>query len=224
MKRIFVVEDDPGIAFGLKLDFEAEGYEVATESDGQSALERACGEKFDLILLDVMLPRKDGFEICRQLRRAGSNTPIILLTAKAQEAEKVMGLELGADDYITKPFSPRELRARVKAALRRTRNSEERVFRFGDAEMDLDRCELRRGGVRVELTALEFKLLATFAANSGKTLSRDRLLDLVWGRTAAVTLRVVDNHIGELRKKVEPEPSNPRYLRSIRGLGYRFDA
>ncbi|MGA3098968.1 MAG: response regulator transcription factor [Bryobacteraceae bacterium] len=224
MKRIFVVEDEPGIAFGLKVDFEAEGYEVETEADGQAALERARREIFDLILLDVMLPRKDGFEICRELRRDGLKMPIVLLTARAQEAEKVMGLESGADDYITKPFSPRELRARVKAALRRTQDSGAPLFRFGDAEVDLDRCELRRDGVPVELTALEFKLLAVFAANRGKTLSRDRLLDLVWGRCAAVTLRVVDNHIVELRKKVEPEPSNPRFLRSIRGLGYRFDA
>ncbi len=224
MKRIFVVEDDPGIAFGLKADFEAEGYEVATEADGQAALERARRDRFDLILLDVMLPRKDGFEICRELRRSGSKTPILLLTARAEEAEKVMGLELGADDYITKPFSPRELRARVKAALRRTEDATARVFRFGNAEVDFDRCELRRDGAPVELTALEYKLLTTFAANLGKTLSRDRLLDLVWGRNAAVTLRVVDNHIMELRKKVEPEPSNPRFLRSVRGLGYRFDA
>jgi two-component system alkaline phosphatase synthesis response regulator PhoP len=223
MKRIFVVEDEPGIAFGLKVDFEAEGYQVETETDGQTALERARGGTFDLILLDVMLPRKDGFEICRELRRGGSKIPILLLTARAQEAEKVMGLELGADDHVTKPFSPRELRARVKAALRRAEDSRAPRFRFGDAELDLDRCELRRGGVPVELTALEFKLLAVFAANRGKTLSRDRLLDLVWGRCAAVTLRVVDNHIVELRKKVEPEPSKPRFLRSVRGLGYRFD-
>jgi DNA-binding response OmpR family regulator len=224
MKRILVVEDEPGIAFGLKLDFEAEGYEVATETDGQTALKRARSERFDLILLDVMLPGKDGFEICRELRRDGSKIPILLLTAKTMEAEKVMGLEIGADDYVTKPFSPRELRARVRAALRRAQDSCPRVFRFGNAELDLDRCELRRDGVRVDLTALEFRLLATFAANGGKTLSRDQLLDLVWGHGSAISLRVVDNHIVELRKKVEPEPSNPQFLLSIRGLGYRFEA
>ena len=224
MKRIFVVEDEPGIAFGLKLDFEAEGYEVATETDGQSALDRARREKFDLILLDVMLPRKDGFEICRELRRAGLKTPIILLTARAQEAEKIMGLEWGADDYVTKPFSPGELRARVKAALRRSATSESAIFRFGDAEVDFERCELRRAGKPVELTALEFKLLAAFAASPGRMLSRDKLLDLVWGRGAAVTDRAVDNHIVALRRKIEPDPGNPRFLRSVRGLGYRFDA
>jgi DNA-binding response OmpR family regulator len=224
MKRIFVVEDDPGIAFGLKLDFQAEGYEVSVEGDGQTALERARRESFDLILLDVMLPRKDGFEICRELRRAGSGTPIILLTAKTQDAEKVMGLEWGADDYVTKPFSPSELRARVKAVLRRTGKSDPRVFRFGEAEVDLDRCELRSAGAPVALTALEFKLLAVFIEHRGKMLSRDKVLDLVWGRGAAVTDRVVDNHVVALRKKIEADASNPRYLLSVRGLGYRFEA
>src|SRR5271157_4432409 len=216
MRRIFVVEDDPGIAFGLKLDFQGEGYEVATEGDGQTALERARREKFDLILLDVMLPRKDGFEICRELRRDGSKTPIILLTAKAQEAEKILGLEWGADDYITKPFSPSELRARVKAVLRRTEKDDPQVFRFGEAEVDLKRCELRLAGVPVELTALEFKMLAVFAENRGKMLTREKLLDLVWGRNVAVGDRVVDNHVVTLRKKIEPTPSRPRFLLSVR--------
>ena len=224
MKRIFVVEDEREIALGLKLDFETEGYEVAIESDGQAALERARRDDFDLILLDVMLPRKDGFEICRELRRGGSKTPIILLTAKAQEAEKIMGLEWGADDYVTKPFSPRELRARVKAVLRRAEKGDSQVFRFGDAEVDFDRCELRRAGEPVELTALEFRLLAAFIENRGKLLSREQLLDLAWGPGISVTDRVVDNHIVTLRKKIEPDPSTPRFLVSIRGMGYRFDA
>jgi len=223
MKRILVVEDEPAIAFGLQLDLKSEGYEVEIESDGESALQRARKEAFDLILLDVMLPRKDGFEVCRDLRRSGSKTPIIMLTAKTQEAEKVLGLEIGADDYVTKPFSPRELRARVKAALRRTAEDETRVYRFGDSEVDFGRCELRRAGNPVELTALEFKLLTTFVRNGGKVLSRDQLLDLVWGHGTFVTDRVVDNHVVTLRKKVEPEPSEPRYIVSVRGLGYRFD-
>lgn len=223
MKSIFVVEDDPGIAFGLKLDFQGEGYAVSTESDGRIALERARREKFDLILLDVMLPHKDGFEICRELRRGGSKTPIILVTAKAQEAEKILGLEWGADDYVTKPFSPSELRARVKAVLRRSEKDDPQVFRFGEAEVDLSRCELRLAGAPVELTALEFKLLAVFAENRGKMLTREKLLDLVWGPNSAVTDRVVDNHIMALRKKIEPSPANPRFLLSVRGLGYRFD-
>jgi two-component system alkaline phosphatase synthesis response regulator PhoP len=223
MKRILVVEDETSIAFGLQLDLKSEGYDVEIESDGVSALERARKEAFDLILLDVMLPHKDGFEVCRELRRGGSKTPIIMLTAKTQEAEKVLGLETGADDYVTKPFSPRELRARVKAALRRAGEDDSSIYRFGDAEVDFGRCELRRSGKPVELTALEFKLLAAFVHNASKVLSRDRLLDLVWGHDAFVTDRVVDNHIVTLRKKVEPEPSKPRYIVSVRGLGYRFD-
>ena len=223
MKRILVVEDEPAIAFGLQLDLKSEGYDVEIESDGESGLERARKEAFDLILLDVMLPRKDGFEVCRELRRGGSKTPVIMLTAKTQEAEKVLGLEIGADDYVTKPFSPRELRARVKAALRRAAEDDLPIYRFGDAEVDFGRCELRRAGKPVELTALEFKLLAAFVRNGGKVLSRDQLLDLVWGHGTFVTDRVVDNHVVTLRKKVEPDPSKPRFVVSVRGLGYRFD-
>jgi len=223
MKRILVVEDETAIAFGLQLDLKSEGYDVEIESDGESGLERARKEAFDLILLDVMLPRKDGFEVCRELRRGGSKTPVIMLTAKTQEAEKVLGLEIGADDYVTKPFSPRELRARVKAALRRAAEDDLPIYRFGDAEVDFGRCELRRAGKPVELTALEFKLLAAFVRNGGKVLSRDQLLDLVWGHGTFVTDRVVDNHVVTLRKKVEPDPSKPRFVVSVRGLGYRFD-
>ncbi len=224
MKRILVVEDEPAIAFGLQLDLKSEGYAVEIESDGDSALQRARKEAFDLILLDVMLPRKDGFEVCRELRRSGSKTPVIMLTAKTQEAEKVLGLETGADDYVTKPFSPRELRARVHAALRRTAEDDLPVCRFGDAEVDFGRCELRRSGKPVELTALEFKLLSVFVRNGGKVMSRAQLLDLAWGHGTFVTDRVVDNHVVTLRKKLEPEPSEPRYIVSVRGMGYRFDA
>jgi two-component system alkaline phosphatase synthesis response regulator PhoP len=223
MKRILVVEDEPGIAFGLQLDLQTEGYDVSVESDGTSALRRVRTETFDLLLLDIMLPGKDGFEVCRELRRSGSHIPIIMLTAKAQEAEKVMGLELGADDYVTKPFSPRELRARVKAALRRTAGDESPLYQFGDAEVDFVRCQLRRAGRPVPLTALEFKLLAAFVRNRGRVLSRAQLLNLVWGAGTFVTDRVVDNHIVALRKQIEPEPSQPRFLLSVRGLGYRFE-
>ena len=223
MKRILVVEDESSIAFSLQLDLKSEGYEVEIEPDGEGALKRAKKESFDLILLDVMLPRMDGFEVCRQLRLEGLKTPIIMLTAKSQEAEKVLGLEIGADDYVTKPYSPRELRARVKAVLRRTEDDDLTLYRFGDMELDFERCELRRAGKRVELTALDFKLLTTFACNRGRVLTRDRLLDLVWGPVTFVTDRVVDNHVVTLRKKIEPENSEPRYLVSVRGMGYRFD-
>jgi len=175
------------------------------------------------VLLDVMLPKRDGFEVCRELRRAGVDTPIVLLTARTQEAEKVLGLESGADDYVTKPYSPRELRARVKAHLRRSARGMGDVCAFGDAELDFVRCELRRNGRRVELSALEFKLLAAFVKRSGRLLSRAQLLDEVWGADTHVTDRVVDNQVTNLRKKIEPDPERPRYLVSLRGLGYRFD-
>jgi DNA-binding response OmpR family regulator len=224
MKRILVVEDEQSIAFGLRLDLKNEGYAVDVEADGEAALERAKKEPYDLILLDVMLPRKDGFEVCRDLRRSGCRTPIVMLTARAQEAEIVMGLELGADDYVTKPFSPRVLRARVKAALRRTDEEDTGVHAFGDLEVDFGRGELRRGGEPVPLTAMEFKLLAAFVRNRGRLLSRAQLLDLVWGSGTFVTDRVVDNHVVTLRKKIEPDPARPRYLLNVRGLGYRLDA
>jgi two-component system alkaline phosphatase synthesis response regulator PhoP len=223
MNRILIVEDEDSIAFGLQLDLRSEGYEVEIAGDGESALRRLREEDFNLILLDIMLPGKDGYEVCRELRRDGLKTPIIMLTAKAQEEEKVMGLEIGADDYVTKPFSPRELRARVKAALRRTEKEDVPCYRFGEVEVDFDRCELRRDDRAVDLTSLDFKLLAVFIRHRGKVLSRNRLLDLVWGPGTFVTDRVVDNHVVALRKEIEPDPSSPRYLVSVRGLGYRFD-
>jgi DNA-binding response OmpR family regulator len=222
--RILVVEDEAGIAFALEVDLQTEGYEVKVATTGDEALQIARTERFHLILLDVMLPGKDGFEVCRELRRSGFQTPIILLTAKAQEPEKVMGLELGADDYITKPFSPRELRARIKAALRRGGEAELEILRFGDAEVDFARCEVRRGGSAVELSALEFKLLTAFARSRGRVLTRDQLLDSAWGRGMALNDRVVDNHIVSLRRKLEPDPAHPRHFLNIRGIGYRFDA
>jgi len=223
MKRILVVEDEPSIALALDDDLRREGYATEVASDGVTAATRALSREFDLILLDVMLPRQDGFEVCRQIRRAGVNTPIILLTAKSQEAEKVLGLELGADDYVTKPYSARELRARVKAHLRRSETTSADVVRFGDAELDFVRCELRRAGRVVELSALEFKLLSAFVRRQGRVLTRTQLLDEVWGAGTHVTDRVVDNQVTNLRKKIEPEPERPRYLIALRGLGYRFD-
>jgi DNA-binding response OmpR family regulator len=224
MTKILVVEDEPGIAFGLESDLQTEGYEVAVVGDGIEAVQRATAEAFDLILLDVMLPHKDGFDVCRDLRRRGMKTPIILLTAKTQEAEKVMGLDVGADDYVTKPFSPRELRARIRALLRRTAPEPlEDVYRFGPCELDLGRFELRRDGQRLDTTTTELKLLAAFVRCRGRVVTREKLLDEVWGSGFAVTDRVIDNHVVALRKKIEEEPAAPRYLISVRGLGYRFD-
>ena len=224
MTKILVVEDEPGIALGLEDDLREEGYEVELAGDGTDASRRARTKEFDLILLDVMLPGKDGFEVCRDIRRAGLKTPIILLTAKAHEAEKILGLDLGADDYVTKPFSPRELRARIRAVLRR-RDAQEsgEIYRFDDLEVDSGRGELRRAGRAVEITATEFKLLTTYLRNRGRLLTRDKLLDEAWGRDKSVTDRVVDIHIVSLRRKIEREPAEPRYLVSVRGLGYRFD-
>ena len=223
MARILVVEDEPYIALGLKSDLALEGYTVEVARDGETASERARGEPFDLILLDILLPRKDGFAVCRELRQSGVRTPIIMLTAKAQEAEKVLGLEIGADDYVTKPFSPLELRARVKAMLRRASGEAPEVYRFGDVEVDLTRAEVRRAGQIVETSALELKLLATFVHRRGRLLTREQLLDEVWGPDGGPTDRAIDNHIMNLRRKIEPRPDRPRYLVSIRGLGYRFD-
>jgi len=223
MARILVVEDDADLAFGLEDDLKTEGYQVEIVRDGVTASRRAREEAWDLILLDVMLPGRDGFEVCRDLRRAGFRIPIIMLTAKAQEAEKVLGLELGADDYVTKPFSPRELRARIKAALRRASGDLPHVYRFGDVEVDFGRAELRRGGMPVEATSLELKLLGAFIRSRGHVLSRNQLLEAAWGSDTFVTDRTVDHHIVNLRRKIEPQPDEPRYLVSVRGIGYRFD-
>src|SRR5580698_8962758 len=228
MAKILVIEDEPGIAFGLETDLQTEGYEVTLVDDGAKAVSRALSESFDLILLDIMLPNTDGFEICRQLRHKGLKIPIILLTAKTHEAEKILGLDVGADDYVTKPFSPRELRARIRALLRRA-NSEpgdqraEDVFRFGPFELDMARFELRRNGRPIDTTTTELNLLAALVRNRGRVLTRDRLLDEVWGAGISVTDRVIDNHIVALRKKIEDASTEPRYLISVRGFGYRFD-
>jgi two-component system alkaline phosphatase synthesis response regulator PhoP len=224
MARILIVEDEPDIALGLQQDLLLEGYEVEVVSDGERAVDRAEKGPIDLVLLDVMLPHKDGFAVCRELRRSGKRMPIILLTARTHEAEKVLGLELGADDYVTKPFSPMELRARIKAALRRSAATTPEIFRFGDFEVDFGRFELRRGGKAVDLTPIEFKLLAAFVHSRRHVLSRQQLLDHVWGREVFVTDRVVDTHVGNLRRKMEGDPDKPVYLVSVRGVGYRFEA
>jgi len=223
MARILVVEDDAAIALGLEDDLSLEGYAVEVVRDGAAAIAIARDGAFDLILLDVMLPKKDGFEVCRELRRCGVTTPIIMLTAKTHEAEKVLGLELGADDYVTKPFSPAELRARVKAVLRRATPDSPEVYRFGDFEADFVRFELRRGGETVRTTPTELKLLGAFVRNHGRVLDRNELIDLVWGKDTAITPRVVDTHVANLRQKIESDPATPEYIVGVRGVGYRFD-
>ena len=224
MPRILIVEDEPAISFGLEVDLKTDDYDVEVVEDGEAAVRRGREGGFDLIVLDVMLPKKDGFEVCRELRRGGTKIPILMLTAKSQEAEKVMRLDLGADDYVTKPFSPKELRARIRALLRRGANDEAgEQYSFSDVEVDFARGEVRRRGEAVDVTPLEFKLLGAFVKNRGRVLTRDRLLDLVWGAETFVTQRVVDNYIVTLRRKLEPEPAVPRFLVNVRGQGYRFD-
>jgi DNA-binding response OmpR family regulator len=222
MIRVLIVEDEPGIALALKNDLLLEGYSPEIAADGDTACERARQASFDLILLDVMLPKKDGFAVCRELRRGGVKTPIILLTARTQEAEKVLGLELGADDYVTKPFSPLELRARIRAVLRRTTTDTEALLRFGNVEVDFARGIARRAGVAVELTPLELKLLETLSKAQGRLMTREQILDAVWGPGLSITDRVIDNHMLNLRRKLEEAPDEPRYLISVRGIGYRF--
>jgi len=223
MTRILIVEDEAAIAFGLRNDLTLEGYSVEVAEDGETASRRAFETPFDLILLDVMLPRRDGFSVARELRRGGLKTPIILLTARALEAEKVLGLELGADDYVTKPFSPLELCARIKAVLRRTADETPPRYRFGPVEVDFAGFQARRSGAVVDLTPIEFKMLAMMVRSPGRVFSREQLIDHVWGKGVSITDRVVDNHIMNLRRKLEENPAEPRYFVSARGLGYRFE-
>ncbi len=223
MTKILVVEDESGIALGLEEDLRLEGYDVEVAGDGDAALARARGSHYDLILLDIMLPKRDGYQVCRELRRSGVDTPIIFLTARVQETEKVLGLKLGADDYVTKPFSPMELCARVQAVLRRSQAKAPDVYRFGGMEVDFRRAELRRGGCVVDLTPIEFKLLAALIRERGRVLTREQIMDMVWSPGVFCTDRVVDTHVSNLRKKIEQDPVRPRFLVSVRGLGYRFD-
>jgi DNA-binding response OmpR family regulator len=220
--RILVVEDEPMIAEGLKDDLELEGYAVDVVADGVSAEARARDGAYDLIPLDIMLPRRDGFEVCRALRTHGIATGIILLTAKGQEVDKVRGLEIGADDYVTKPFSPRELLARVRAVLRRAgdeNGAAEQTWQHGDLRIDFRRFEARRGATRLALTPTEFKILKALYERRGEVVSIDDLLHRVWGRDIFLTDRVVYTHVNNLRAKVEHDPSHPRIVVGVRGLG-----
>jgi DNA-binding response OmpR family regulator len=220
--RILIVEDEPDIVLGLEEDLRRQGHEPTHASDGLQGLRLGKEGRWDLILLDVMLPKLDGFDVCGELRKGGVSTPIIMLTARTQEAEKELGLDSGADDYVTKPFSLRELRARIRAQLRRSARDQARVCRFGDCEVDFDRAELRRRGELVEMTPQELRLLEVLLQHRGRVLRRSRLIDLAWGPNAAITERAVDTHVFNLRKKIEPVPSEPRHVLGVRGLGYRF--
>jgi two-component system alkaline phosphatase synthesis response regulator PhoP len=226
MKKILIIEDEEPIRTALEDDFRLENYEVTVAADGIEGLEKASDQDTDLIILDIMLPGMNGFDICRKLRSQGVRTPIIMLTAKGQEIDRVVGLELGADDYVTKPFSPRELQARVKAVLRRTEDSKDKkddaLFRAGELELDFRQYVCRKNGREVSLTAHEFELLKYLVTNRGKVIKRDELLDEVWGKDVFVTPHTVDTHVANLRKKIEDDPSSPRFILSTRGVGYKF--
>ena len=223
-QRILVVEDEPDLLRGIEINLQAEGYTVLTACRGDSAVKRALSERPDLVLLDVMLPGMNGFDVCRELRHQGFDAPIIMLTAKAEEIDRVVGLEIGADDYVTKPFGVRELLARIRARLRRIPKAGDAAtkLRFGNIEVDFDSHEATRGGSRVDLTAKEFDVLRFLTLHRGEIISRDRLLDEVWGYESYPMTRTVDNHILRLRQKLEEDPANPRYILSVYGEGYKF--
>ncbi len=224
-KKILIIEDDPGILLSLKDEFESEGYIVSTAEDGEKGLEIAKQQKPDLIILDIMLPVLDGYEVCKRLRMEGDTTPIIMLTVKDKEIDRVLGLELGADDYVTKPFSFRELMARVKAVLRRTeeRAKDLATYSFAQVELDFKKYEAKKKGKKLDLTPLEFQMMKLFIQKKEQVLSRDYFLDKVWGEdNTYVSFRTVDSHIANIRKKIEDDPSNPKHIISIRGVGYKF--
>jgi DNA-binding response OmpR family regulator len=226
MSRILVVEDDPAILRGLADNLAFESYDVLTASDGETAKALIRSEHPDLIVLDLMLPRVSGYEVCRQARAEGVTTPIIVLTARAEEADRILGLDLGADDYVTKPFSIGELLARIRAMLRRTQQSDAApdVLRFDDVEVDFRRYEARRAGQIVEMTRKEFGILRFLATRPGIVVTRDELLNEVWGYEAVPTTRTVDNHIASLRAKLERTPGEPQHLLTIHGVGYKWVA
>jgi two-component system alkaline phosphatase synthesis response regulator PhoP len=224
MSKILIVEDEPEMVLGLKDNFEFEGYEVATAADGLAGLEQARALKPDLIVLDIMLPKLSGLEVCKTLRGEGVATPIVMLTARGQEVDKVVGLELGADDYVTKPFSVRELMARVKAILRRADGSPRRLshYAFGEVDLDFEVYRATRQGEPLELSPREFELLRYLIERKGETVSRDKLLEDVWGYENYPSTRTVDTHIAKLRAKIGDSGSDPRYILTIHGMGYKF--
>jgi two-component system, OmpR family, alkaline phosphatase synthesis response regulator PhoP len=224
--HILIIEDEPGLVLTLTDLLASEGYAVESATDGMSGLRVAAEGVFDLILLDVMLPGKNGFDVCRDLRARNVTTPVMMLTARGQVIDKVLGLKLGADDYLTKPFEPMELLARIEALLRRqislTAAKAAETFRFGGVEVDFRSTEVRRGGQAVEMSAREFELLRFFIEHRGATLSREQLQREVWGYGAEILTRTVDVHVGLLRQKLEADARNPRHFLTVRGFGYKF--
>jgi DNA-binding response OmpR family regulator len=222
-ETVLIIEDDPTLLRGLKDNFEFKGYHARTAADGEEGLDAALKVKPDLIILDIMLPKLNGFEICRRIRQAELDMPIIMLTAKGQEEDIIQGLNLGADDYVTKPFSIKELLARANAFMRRRREKEPEVYRFGDCELNLVSHKLFRGGREVTLTPKEFSLLEFFAGRVGRALTRDEIMSSVWGSEVLVTSRSVDRCVNTLRSKIELDPRWPTYIQTIRDVGYRFE-
>ena len=224
-KTILVVEDDAGIRLVIQDALKSQGYGVISAEDGLKGLEMARELKPDLLVLDVMLPSIDGFEICRRVRQEGIVSPVLMLTVKDEEVNKVLGLELGADDYVTKPFSLKELSARVNALLRRDDEYqvEKDLYRFGNVELDFFKYEARKDGENLELTPLEIKILKLLVSQKGKVITRDEFLDKIWGAdNLAVSHRTVDSHIAHIRKKIEENPSSPRHILSVHSIGYKF--
>jgi two-component system, OmpR family, alkaline phosphatase synthesis response regulator PhoP len=224
VKRLLLVEDEPGLVLTLSDRLVREGYSVDTSADGESGLERAAGEAFDLVILDVMLPRLNGLDVLRELRRRGVETPVIMLTARAQVVDKVVGLKLGADDYVTKPFEMVELLARIEAKLRRAPVAPHPAhgYQFDEVRVDFRRAEVTKAGAALELSAREFQLLKYFIEHRGATLTREELLNEVWGYNAMPATRTVDVHVAWLRQKIEPNPRHPQFILTIHGMGYKF--
>ncbi|MDZ4785663.1 MAG: response regulator transcription factor [bacterium] len=222
---IAIIEDEPGVRSGLTLNLELEGYKVVAASDGEEGVTIVDKHKPDLIILDVMMPRKDGFEVCRELRNKGISSPIILLTAKSQEVDKVLGLELGADDYLAKPFGMKELVARVKALLRRVQKTKDiDVYEFSNVVIDFKAYRAQRQNEALDLSAREYRLLKFLISKVGNVVTRDELLDEVWGYNSYPTTRTVDNHIAKLRQKIEPDNDEPQHILTVHGVGYKFVA
>lgn len=224
MSKILIVEDEPDMIVGLRDNFELEGYEVDVARDGAEGLSKALEGKPDLVLLDLMLPKMSGLDVCRNLRRNGFTAPVLMLTARGQEVDKVLGLEVGADDYITKPFSLNELLARVRAHLRRATGDVATVehYAFGDVEVDFQKYRATKHGSAIDLSPREYELLKFLVNHRGETVTREQLLDAVWGYDAMMYTRTVDNHIAKLRQKVEDDPENPAYILTVHRVGYRF--